>query len=728
MAKDIDALLYDADLIHDAETESFNSAERVGQMFIDIIEHLRDVSDHNGSGGTGGDVPSGQYGSLISSLWTRSNPGSLAEGETGKILEWNGSAWQYSSTPTGGGGTPGTGGLAWSDLAANDGALPSTKQIDGSHLLSALSGYLPISELTKQDSKFTWWGQRMQNISGSYIVKGAMINVDSLTFTNGIKLTPESSNGQYYLKLSYAGNGTDTAHFYATGGVSALGMGSVSPGGGGSGVELTGILKHISENDDNNAESISPQQGATIRWGGTSQKWVIDKTAITDIAGISAPASTGYLKATVSGNNISYTWENITPGTGSIEKLSNVGDVTTNPYPTSSTNDTGVLAWLTGQHLWGYLKFNVAGTGTGTTRTLSSIIFADTTYNVPSYTIASLMGSSSIGTNKKPIYWNGSQFAPIDHTIETNVPANAVFTDHIYTNGNGLNLDSNTGAFSVKAASGGGLAVDSAGIKIDPNTNKRVLWGNDDKLTNDIGSDITFDYGRGIQAYTTSNNTNAVTLLRLSHNSDSTHELDLGYGSTVSYGVTTQIYGVDVDFFTADVDSNGNVVKNAQNNTVVSHTASFLRGGGLAIGNGVLKWDSDSNALYVQKIDGTAANFYATGGVSALGFSNGVSSIDAMTFGVVDITSSLKIKLGNTNNKATIYTNTGTGLIINNPYGGIFINDSATYINDTAGDTYFGGDENTNGGKIYICLASQGYEYYRLDVDKLHRDGYLTLD
>ena len=45
----------------------------------------------------------------------------------------------------------------------------------------------------------------------------------------------------------------------------------------------------------------------------------------------------------------------------------------------------------------------------------------------------------------------------------------------------------------------------------------------------------------------------------------------------------------------------------------------------LRIGDGVLTWDATNNAFKVEKYDGTAANFYATGGVSALGVSTGGS-------------------------------------------------------------------------------------------------------
>jgi hypothetical protein len=39
---------------------------------------------------------------------------------------------------------------------------------------------------------------------------------------------------------------------------------------------------------------------------------------------------------------------------------------------------------------------------------------------------------------------------------------------------------------------------------------------------------------------------------------------------------------------------------------------------GIRIGDGVIVWDSTNNALKIQKYDGTEANLYATGGISAL--------------------------------------------------------------------------------------------------------------
>ena len=47
---------------------------------------------------------------------------------------------------------------------------------------------------------------------------------------------------------------------------------------------------------------------------------------------------------------------------------------------------------------------------------------------------------------------------------------------------------------------------------------------------------------------------------------------------------------------------------------------------GIKIGNGLLKWDEAHRAFYVEHSDGTAAHFYSTGGITALGEGDGGAS------------------------------------------------------------------------------------------------------
>lgn len=101
-----------------------------------------------------------------------------------------------------------------------------------------------------------------------------------------------------------------------------------------------------------------------------------------------------------------------------------------------------------------------------------------------------------------------------------------------------------------------------------------------------------------------------VTMMRL----NSSNVLEYGYGSvtpnyqTNLYGGSTKGIGfycgaTEVASVYRYVDSNQNVYQ------------------GIRIGNALLSWDSANNALKLSRPDGTAANFYALGGVSALGLS-----------------------------------------------------------------------------------------------------------
>ena len=87
------------------------------------------------------------------------------------------------------------------------------------------------------------------------------------------------------------------------------------------------------------------------------------------------------------------------------------------------------------------------------------------------------------------------------------------------------------------------------------------------------------------------------------------------------------------------------------------HTAGFgvqvgsQNGDYLQIGAVRLMYDTSNNALKVIKSDGTAANLYATGGVSALGMSAGVSSVEAMTFGYLTVEHKISINDGDFESK-----------------------------------------------------------------------------
>lgn len=103
---------------------------------------------------------------------------------------------------------------------------------------------------------------------------------------------------------------------------------------------------------------------------------------------------------------------------------------------------------------------------------------------------------------------------------------------------------------------------------------------------------------------------------------------------------------------------------------------------GVRIGNALLKWDSTNNALYVESVSGGAANFYATGGVSALGLSGG--SGNEIGFDLIPSSSESyslgssskgwkELRLADNDETAHIYV-TADGLTMRSSTGEMFVN------------------------------------------------------
>ena len=109
------------------------------------------------------------------------------------------------------------------------------------------------------------------------------------------------------------------------------------------------------------------------------------------------------------------------------------------------------------------------------------------------------------------------------------------------------------------------------------------------------------------------------------------HSIELNtHGTLTGYGGF-----IDFHFNGSSGDYTSRIIEDA------SGRIRLMADNGVRIGNGVLLWDETNNALKVQRYDGTASNLYTTGGVSALGMSAGVTSIDAMTFGYLTVNNEL---------------------------------------------------------------------------------------
>lgn len=709
-----------ANQVRTATVANENDRERVGSLFEGIIDYIaqNEAAWLQDTGGEGGGSLS-EPGALLKKLWLKGNP------EAERILKYDGSDWVPIPVPSGGGSGGGMDVAAmWTALQSTTGDYANTK-IPANHL--------DLTSCLKTNT--TFWGNTANTTSNPNAVTGSLSGgIQFVEFSNNVKIGIDPNNPD---TIRIYKDNNDSAHFYATGGVSALGYSSSGGGGGGGDtpLNLNAILASINGSNNTVPTFDSALKYTVLR---TNQGWQVLENTLGRLSNVQLNNNLADGQALVYNSN-GY-WENRTVSSGGGAQTLNELDGVANTFNNISSGQ--VLTYSNGE--WKNTDLPVAqpsvlgvvmpGTGlsasSGTLSVNTGFSESDKNYAVKVY--------SGTGTNAGKLY----------------VTVPWTDNDHTYEGGAGITVGSSPSQsgnypISVVLTDGGGLAFDNNGKLKISNTygGTKYLFGNpywQNGLPQSYGydnshlTDINYVTNIYLQSSSTAaataltmrdpgatNDTNSFVIRKNStyaeiYNRKSAEPLLVTPGSYMAVGQGNIPSTTIANYINGCMLwSNGSLVVG----TSVTDTTSSI-----TLGGAVLKWDETNKALYVQRKDGSAANFYATGGVSALGMSPGISSIDAMTFGVVDITSSLKIKLGNTNNKATIYTNTGTGLIIDNPYGGIFINDSATYINDAAGDTYFGGDENTDGGNIYICLASQGYEYYRLDVDKLQRDGYLTLD
>jgi hypothetical protein len=115
----------------------------------------------------------------------------------------------------------------------------------------------------------------------------------------------------------------------------------------------------------------------------------------------------------------------------------------------------------------------------------------------------------------------------------------------------------------------------------------------------------------------------------------------------------------------------------------------------IRLGDGLLSWDSTNGAIKVSKYDGTAANFYSLGAVSALGVQSGTGGTDAAT--ITTLTTS-RVNLENENNYITRQgINTAASFAIN-AVGNIYLHDA-----------YFDANSYLHTSRVY--LSSSCYIY-----------------
>ena len=139
-----------------------------------------------------------------------------------------------------------------------------------------------------------------------------------------------------------------------------------------------------------------------------------------------------------------------------------------------------------------------------------------------------------------------------------------------------------------------------------------------------MSSDIWMNNGGAIRIKDSGDNYRNV--LQYQYNGGA-NVFSIGYGP-LTQGHKTQIEGGTLEFLTAGSQNAGLTAMSIDENGRV-YIRQALQG--IRIGDGLIVWDSESNAFKIMKYDTTSANLYTTGGLSALGMNSGSSgSIDTL--------------------------------------------------------------------------------------------------
>ena len=408
--------------------------------------------------------------------------------------------------------------------------------------------------------------------------------------------------------------------FNSVGGVSALGY---NPGGGGGGgADLNALLDNINSSSIGDIAPTASEVGKCLVYNGNNQwAWA-------------TPGGGGGLTY-----GLSWSYGSVASAQGGSYDGSASKSFT---IPNDTSHLSNGAGFITSSALSGYLPIGNDGVVEGgqyydfhvqgTTADFATRLQASGTYN---NTLTFPSEDGVIATRN----WVNQQGFLTSETYRGTVTSV------------GLSMPSGFSVSGSPVTSSGTLSVGIATGYFIPTTTQRTTWNNKQDAISDL-STIRSNATNGQAAYT---KINAATWWGRQLDSNNQVKGGLQYVEYIEFNNTSGAgHGGHLDFhFNGSSDdytsriiessigklsvnsvymSNGNAVI-GESTTDTSHY--------LQIGGGRIYWDNQSKSLYVVQSDGsTAANFYATGGVSALGISTGGSpSVSALTVGTLNVTS-----------------------------------------------------------------------------------------
>lgn len=488
-------------------------------------------------------------------------------------------------------------------------------------------------------------------------------------------------------------DGTTAANFYATGGVSALGYG---PGGGGGGDTLTEPLASI-----NNAGLGTPTAaGQVITWNGS--EWIFDipqggggggtgtVTSITAGTGLSGGTITtmgtiaisSAYQGYISHGETAYGWGNHADAGYATQQWVNqqgfltssaISDMATKTWvnqqgflTSSAISDMATKTWVNQQ------GFLTSETYMGTVTSVG--LSMPTGFSVSGSPVTS-SGTLTVGiatgyfipTTTQRTTWNNKQDAISDlATIRsgaalgaTSVQPSAI-SDMATQTWVGQQGFITASALSDYLPLSGGTLTGALHMGSAAGASPYIYWGDGSYayIGEDSDDHITLRGDKGVNILTGSN-------YELEWNGNTLATQDWVAGQDYLLKSDGMVFLAQGDYIAARFYNNGTYdstrAAKAQGDGYIewwqtggyfNHETGWIRAKGditigmgvtdtthyLQIGGGRLCWDNTNKALYVQQADGSAANFYATGGVSALGMSGGGSpSLNTLTVGTLDV-------------------------------------------------------------------------------------------
>ena len=557
-------------------------------------------------------------------------------------------------------------------------------------------------------SEYSWWGRKFD--PASKMITGEMSAVTSIEFQS----TKGETTIRKKLYLDENGDLCFNGNLYATGGITALGVGTTS--GGGSGASLGTLLTKL--NSDN---PFPTANGQVLTYDGSNFIWKIPTgsggSGVT-LSPVMSQMNKYLTKTTLNTPQFlywdgkTYTWKNESEISGGTSGNGSIQVAQTPEYAGGSEN------WVSTTKL----RF-VGITGTKPTiRTNSEKSCVDV--GIP---IGGGSGSSGTTTGKLRFYQNGSEEAwngESDFKIIFGSGINVTWDSHsqITLSATGGSSGGSSGGsvswsdvtnkpstftpsshtHSTNDISGLSSYVQNTKVsnadKADRLTNSVMLWGNSFTGNNSIGTTYSYadlKYVKNIYAgsnFDIEANSNSV--LRTIGNS-----IHIGSGYMSNANASLVLFGNKTTIYTNNDDFHYDFTKNVFD--VNTNTIHF----GYEANGGKISWDANNNAF---KIEG---NVYATGGITALGVSNSATtsnnvdftfkSVTANTFNVknsIQISNSLELSRNgddvylsssNTNTNHFIYLDGTDGNYYLSSYG------HACFSNLTCDNTFnFSGVDN----------------------------------